>query len=61
MERKIKEGTKMLAYCFQEEFQYLSNLQFEKGTKRNTKSHTNLLSEPFVELLAAIKHKTFSL
>lgn len=70
MERKIKEVQKCWPTgdefggthnSFQEEFQYLSNWKVEKETKETSSSHTNLLSEPFVELLAAVKHKTFSL
>ena len=33
----------------------------QKETKETSSSHTNLLSKPFVQLLAAVKHKTFSL
>lgn len=45
---------------FQKEFQYLILTIWER--RRETRSsRTNLLSEPFVQLLTAVEHKSFSL
>lgn len=67
MERKIK-GTKNVdilemnlgqrTTAFRKNF---STSQMSTSQKEKSSSHTNLLSKPFVQLLAAVEHKTFSL
>ena len=52
-----KEKLKKVQKCWPTAFRK----NFSISQIYNLKKHTNLLSEPFVQLLAAVKHKTFSL